>query len=113
MPTFRSDKETAGFRYQQALRMASRGPNAVYLHLLLPLSLLLGFVMFVAIPLIIVWVAPVALSAIVMPYLDWCLIAWMASSPVIQYWGRKWLLRPYIEQLMRQNSDNNPLNNLQ
>ncbi|WP_237132017.1 hypothetical protein [Pseudohongiella sp. O18] len=93
----KQDEES--FRVQQALRMASRGPNAVWLHLLFPLSLLFGTALFIGLPLLLAIIASPPFAENALKYLDWCVPLCVAGTLTFNHWARGRLLKPYLEQV--------------
>jgi len=87
---------------QRALRLASRGRHAVWLHLLFPLTLFFGFSLFFLLPLIVANLVSPPVSTIIHTYLAWCVPVMIAANLFIYYRVRKRLLAPYLEQVIQQ-----------
>ena len=97
-----SHNENARFFHQQALRLASRGRHAVWLHLLFPLTLFFGFSLFFLLPLIAANLTTPPVSVIIHAYLDWCVPVMIIANLLIYYRVRNRLLAPYLKQVTRQ-----------
>tara|TARA_R110002072_G_scaffold284396_2_gene448439 strand:- start:33390 stop:33731 length:342 start_codon:yes stop_codon:yes gene_type:complete len=98
------DKQYDKLIEQRALRLASRGRHAVWLHLLFPLTLFFGFSLFFLLPLIAANLTTPPVSVIIHAYLDWCVPVMIVANLFIYYRVRNRLLAPYLEQVIQQQN---------
>ncbi|ALO47161.1 hypothetical protein PS2015_2527 [Pseudohongiella spirulinae] len=76
----------------------------MWLHLLLPLTLLIGATVLVGVPILAANFAPPLLSKLAMIYLDWCAPVFIVFALSFQHWASKRLLAPYLEQVSREET---------
>ena len=105
MPKTYVEQKSVAYRNQQALRLASQGKHAAWLHLLFPLTVLFSCSALYVIPSLIgLWFDPSRLTSIIQVYLTWDLPLLIVVNLLTFHWARKRVLAPYLDELLSKQS---------